>query len=145
MERFLCKWGMPTPLNRAGSYSNQSRKAMENHIKLEAKSSGSMPYTVEFFVEEGMFKATCDCRAGIFGQLCKHRIELMAGDENRLYDLSQKDQLKEVLALVSELKPLKDIAKDIAEAEKIIRQQQSEIRKKKNKLSDLINNGVAIE
>ena len=61
-------------------------------IHLKAKSSGEEPYTVSFILEDGKVKVTCDCQGAMFNT-CKHRHELLRGDQTRLHDLNQSEDL----------------------------------------------------
>lgn len=42
------------------------------------------PYKVVFEKNGPILKASCTCRAGIFGQLCKHRLLLLNGNTDGL-------------------------------------------------------------
>lgn len=37
------------------------------------------PYSVQFAVKNGVFSATCTCRAGSFSAFCKHRLRIVQG------------------------------------------------------------------
>ena len=66
-------------------------------IELKAKSSSlGFSYNVVFRLIDGKLSAFCNCQAGENGQNCKHKWQLLHGDESMLLDLSQKDQLKQI-------------------------------------------------
>lgn len=65
-----------------------------------AKSSGSVPYLVVFTHSENGLSATCNCKAGIFGKLCKHKLALLQGDASMLSDPTEDQKLYELSALV---------------------------------------------
>ena len=58
-------------------------------IKLKAKSSSGDYYQVLFEITE-VIKVSCDCKAGIFGKLCKHKTGFLSGDRSFLYDLTEE-------------------------------------------------------
>jgi len=65
-------------------------------IVLLAKSSGDDPYKVYFKDEGGILSVFCRCRAGEFGQLCKHKLSFLKGDAKLLYDPEQKELFEQV-------------------------------------------------
>ena len=113
-------------------------------ITIQAKSSSSTPYTVHFLVEEGKFSAHCNCQAGIFGKLCKHKTELIAGDQSRLFDESEIPKLKELESIISKAPDIGTIAREIAESEKIIRREQAKMKKSKKNFGEKLKNGIQI-
>ncbi len=68
---------------------------MEFELKAKSSSTGSC-YNVLFRLNEGKLSVFCTCQAGENGQNCKHKWQLLHGDESMLVDLSQKDQLKQI-------------------------------------------------
>jgi hypothetical protein len=71
-------------------------------IILRAKSSNNYDFhNVTFINEGGIIKIKCDCRAGIFSWVCRHKIGLMRGDAKYLFDDAQKELLKEVVNWIS--------------------------------------------
>lgn len=71
------------------------------NVKLLAKSSGGEPYDVHFTIKGDLLKVFCECQAGIFGQICKHKIELLKGNSKMLYNLDQSAQLEEIAERVN--------------------------------------------
>ena len=65
--------------------------------ELLAKSSGEEPYQVVFIFDEENLSITCNCKAGAFGKLCKHKTALLTGDASMLAELEQSEPLKELL------------------------------------------------
>tara|TARA_R110002096_G_scaffold434673_1_gene657099 strand:+ start:863 stop:1222 length:360 start_codon:yes stop_codon:yes gene_type:complete len=114
-------------------------------ITFKAKSSSGDPYNVEFQVEGDLLTVFCNCQAGKFGQLCKHKTELIAGDQSRLFDESEVSKLKELEAIISQASELKKIASQIAESEKIIRKEQSKVKKIKKDFATKLKEGVKVE
>ncbi len=48
--------------------------------ELNAKSSGNEPYQVLFTFHEDKLTITCNCQAGVFNKLCKHKLALLNGN-----------------------------------------------------------------
>jgi len=110
-----------------------------------AKSSGEVPYDVMFSVADNMLRVTCNCKAGIFGQLCKHKTELIAGDADRLHDPSETDKLNIVAALVARAAGIAAVAEEIAETERMIKAAQAKNKSVKKKFEELLKNGLVLE
>jgi uncharacterized Zn finger protein len=72
-----------------------------NHEFL-AKSSGTTPYQVVFTHADSRLGATCNCPAGIFGKLCKHKLALLHGDASMLFDPNANPRLLKLSQLVQE-------------------------------------------
>lgn len=50
-------------------------------IKIPITGSDGDPYTITLRLDtDGLLKIKCNCRAGIFGPYCKHRIAILSGD-----------------------------------------------------------------
>lgn len=113
-------------------------------ITLQAKSSGDTPYAVDFLVESGKLTVDCGCKAGIFGQLCKHKTELLAGDASRLYDSEQAGDLKRIQDMLAGSSDLHDAAAAIAAAEKVVREKQAEVKALKKRFAVLLAEGVNV-
>jgi len=58
-------------------------------IILSAKSSSGDSYDVTFVKKNETLSVSCDCQAGVYGKLCKHKLRLLLGDESMLYDPDQ--------------------------------------------------------
>jgi hypothetical protein len=65
-------------------------------IRLKAKSSSGGAYDVTFQKKGGLLVVFCSCKAGIYGNLCKHRTRLLNGDESMLYNRDDASALREV-------------------------------------------------
>ena len=114
-------------------------------ITILAKSSSDVPYTVEFSLENGKLSARCNCKAGIFGKLCKHKTELLAGDAARLYDPHEGDKLQELQAIVARAPGLVTIASEIAESERTIRNEQAKLKKIKKGFAEQLKDGIEVK
>lgn len=59
--------------------------------------SQPLPYQVVFRKSGKNLNASCGCRAGIMGQLCKHRLSILNGDKSAVVS-DNVDQVSEVVA-----------------------------------------------
>ena len=97
-------------------------------INLKASSSSGGHYKVVFEIDKEI-KVSCNCKAGEFGKLCKHKTRLLAGDKSFLYDLKEEQLLAELVEVVKsslywqmigELKDAEQAVKDAKKHEKNI-------------------------
>lgn len=61
-------------------------------ITFEVKSSGSEPYGIYCEVDGDRTVLTCDCKAGAFGNFCKHKAKVIVGDDSCLFDESEREK-----------------------------------------------------
>jgi hypothetical protein len=113
-------------------------------LTIKAKSSGDTPYVVAFSTDSGTLTVRCNCQAGSFGKLCKHKTELLAGDASRLYDPLDIDQLNDAMELLARGEEIKIVAADIAKTAQAIKEQTSLNKKAKKRLEALLNDGVQL-
>lgn len=72
------------------------------NLSLKAKSSkDGFFYNVEIIFENDLLKIFCDCPAGIHGKFCKHKWQVLGGNEKILFDISETDKLDEVSKMAS--------------------------------------------
>ena len=69
-------------------------------IQVKAKSSSGEPYNVIFTNNDDSFTVSCTCQAGVFGKLCKHKTQLLQGDESMLQNQDEASLLVEILSWV---------------------------------------------
>ena len=53
-------------------------------LEFLVQGSDPTPYKVTFTIDQGDTKATCTCKAGLIGILCKHRLSLLDGEKGAL-------------------------------------------------------------
>lgn len=112
---------------------------------IKAKSSSGDPYNVDFLVQNGRLFVHCNCKAGTFGQLCKHKTELVAGDASRLFDEFEREKLAKLASIVSKAPEVKSLASSIAKSEKLIRREQEKIATLKKQFGARLREGIAIQ
>jgi len=114
------------------------------HVEILAKSSGDAPYNVIFACSDNRLTVTCNCKAGIFGQLCKHKTELMAGDSTRLFDASEQGKFDSITAIVARAPDVATTAAEIAETEKFIKASQAKIKGVKKRFEQMLTEGLQL-
>ncbi len=113
-------------------------------ISIKAKSSSDEPYAVDFIIQNKKMVVTCDCRAGEFGKLCKHKVELINGDKDRLFDINEQEKLEKLQLIIANISDFAVTAKSIETSEKIIRQEKRNLSKLKKNFEKKLKNGVEI-
>lgn len=68
----------------------------ERLIFLVKGDSSSEPYSVDITINDNQMYVACSCPAGNFGKFCKHKIRLLQGDFDVLYDDDQCDDLSRI-------------------------------------------------
>ena len=101
-------------------------------IVLKAKSSSSKEtYNVEFIYGDGLVTVYCNCQAGIFNKLCRHKLALASGDTSVLADPTQNKNLEEVLELLDQVGTLAQIKSISQELDNIQIKKQSLTKQEK--------------
>jgi hypothetical protein len=72
------------------------------NISLKAKSSSGSFYSVDFIQAEEGLSVHCECPAGEWGKFCKHKWQLLNGDEKMLFDSAQLSELQTIHSLALE-------------------------------------------
>ena len=60
-------------------------------------SSSGEPYDVHFEFSDNKFKVLCNCPAGIYGKLCKHKTGLLDGDSSLLFNKTDQEILEQCM------------------------------------------------
>lgn len=66
-------------------------------LVLHVKGSSTEPYELTFIKDGDSLTALCNCPAGTFGNLCKHRVSVLEGDTGSVID-TDKDKVNKVVA-----------------------------------------------
>jgi len=91
------------------------------------------PYRVMFRRVEDNFTATCTCRGGEMGQVCKHRINLLKGDTTGLVS-GNSDQLTHLSGMFAGTDVERAYEK-LVEAEAAVEAAKSEFSRRKRALA----------
>ena len=111
-------------------------------FKLKAKSSKGGYYSVTIDIGENI-RISCDCSAGVFGKLCKHKLGFLAGDKNYLYDKNDDLKLNEVL-LVVKRSEYSSILNQLTSAEANVEEAKNKLTKVKGKLEKTLKEGIKL-
>jgi uncharacterized Zn finger protein len=84
---------------------------------LVKSSSRSEPRTVHVRQDDSGLSFFCDCPAGNWGRICKHKVALASADDSMLYDEDQRKNFKKVMGWVAQ-SGYPDLVKELKEAEK---------------------------
>ena len=71
-----------------------------NEIRVKAKGSSGEPYDMVFTNHGNFFTVFCPCQAGVYGKLCKHKTELLQGDDKMLHNPGDASALAEIRSWV---------------------------------------------
>lgn len=106
-------------------------------VVLSIQGSSDEPYEVVFEREGEVLIGSCTCKAGLFGQICKHRLLLLSGDETYIPGsdfVKVRDQLK-VLVTGSDLEVELD---RICELSQMKIEIDNELKKRKKRMAGLL-------
>jgi tetrahydromethanopterin S-methyltransferase subunit G len=81
----------------------------------------------------------CECPAGECGKLCKHKWQLLNGDEKMLFDLSQLTDLKTINSIAIE-RGLGDLYKEVESLEKLKKSLAKDQKKEKDSVNKSLSN-----
>ena len=107
-------------------------------LTLHVKGSSADPYELIFIKDGDHLTALCDCPAGTFSNLCKHRVAILDGDAAAVVD----DDAGKVSTVVEWLLGT-DVELALAELREVEAQantSKSEIADAKKKLAKIMNN-----
>jgi len=111
-------------------------------ISLKAKSSSGDYYEVEFKISE-VIKVACNCSAGIFGKLCKHKTNLLTGDPNFLYDTIEEPKLNDIFEIVKRSQYF-SLSNEYQSSKKAIETAKKNEKKIKNKIELILKEGIPL-
>ena len=111
-------------------------------INLKARSSSGDYYQVVFEITETI-RVSCNCNAGIFGKLCRHKTGLLSGDSRLLYDLTEEPMLDELISFVTRSEYAKLIEEHLS-AKKAIEDAKKHEKKVKHTLELVLREGISI-
>ena len=118
------------------------REANPMETSILAKSSSGEPYNVWFTWEDGKLGVFCNCKAGEYNKFCKHKWELLSGNEEMLYDKNQSDELAKITKLVSKT-DFESLYDKINELDKQFAFLRSEIRAEKKIADSRLQDGLS--
>ena len=112
--------------------------------KISVKSSSSeTTYTVTFELDNNILKVHCDCQAGIYGKLCKHKLNILEGNTSNLVDINDYNELTDILSKVNNSE-FATHNNSIKETDNEIKKLNNKKKKLKKELEKMLSNGFNI-
>jgi len=113
---------------------------METTLRVKSSSSDAI-YTLQIYCEDGNVAIFCDCSAGAYGKLCKHKLAIIANDKT---DLENQDQDKnfELAHAWIRSSSLQKMLADIRVAEKEAESAQTKVKKLKKTMEMHLNSQI---
>ncbi len=108
---------------------------------LAKSSSRDKPYTVDFINKESHLLIKCNCPSGKFGKFCKHKIRLLKGDYEMLYDEKQNDKLGIINEQIQKSEYLELII-ELSKSEKAVREAEKKLNVVKKKIAHAMKTGL---
>lgn len=116
---------------------------MKPETIIKVISSSGEPYDVHFEFSENKFKVNCNCPAGIYGKLCKHKIRLLDGDSSLLFNKTDYEVLEQIHEVVKKSKYI-EIISSYNNLKKEIEVAQKKEKKLKEQIEQSLKTGVDI-
>ena len=110
---------------------------MKTKVILKAISSSGEPYEVHFDFLDNKLAVFCNCQAGIYGKLCKHKTRLLDGDLSMLFDKTDQERLEQVHEMVKKSKYA-----EIISSYNLLKKEIKEAQKKEKKFRKQIEHGL---
>ena len=110
---------------------------MKAETIIKVLSSSGEPYNVHFEFSDNKFKVHCNCPAGIYGKLCKHKTGLLDGDSSLLFDKTDNETLMQINEVVKKSK-----YSEIISSYNIIKKEIDAAQKKEKKLKEQIEHSL---
>jgi hypothetical protein len=110
---------------------------MDTNIVLKVTSSSGEPYNIQLKFSDSHFTIFCNCQAGIFGKLCKHKVGLLDGDSSILFDKTDVEILKQIYELVN-----KSRYREMISSYNILKKQTEEAQGKEKRLKEQIEHAL---
>lgn len=111
-------------------------------INLKVKSSSTEFYTIIVDISDTI-KVSCNCGAGIFGKLCKHKIAVLSGDRDILLDKNDELVLEEIFGVISN-SDFFNLNNELEFAKKAVEAAKKQENKIKIKLENALKKGIKI-
>jgi hypothetical protein len=116
---------------------------MKEKIILRANSSAGDPYNVHFDFSDNKLTVFCNCQAGTYGKLCKHKTGLLDGDLTILFDKADQETLLQVIEYVKKSK-YTEVMSAYSLKKKEIEEMQKQEKKIKGQIELILKTGIEI-
>ena len=114
-------------------------------ITINALNNSGSPCNVDFIYENSILKVHCPCKAGKLGQLCKHMIGLIDGDESILADSAELPLLLQVQDILNRAPVFQKAINELAKAEGVILNEEIKVSRIRKKLAEALNAGIEVK
>ena len=114
-----------------------------NNIYLKVKSSSGGTYDVTFQNKDSTLDISCSCKAGIYGNLCKHKTRLLNGDELILHNQDDAPALREILELVRQ-SPYIKLLEEYDALKRQIENEKEKESKLRHRIEKVLTEGIPI-
>lgn len=112
-------------------------------ITLKARSSSGDHYLVVFEFSD-VIKVTCNCKAGIFSKLCKHKTGLISGDHSFLYDSTEYSILDD-LTMIMKQSEYNILCKELIDAQNEVEAAKKHESRVKRKIEQSFQKGIPMK
>jgi hypothetical protein len=116
---------------------------MKPETIIKVISSSGEPYDVHFELSDNKFKVHCNCQAGIYGKLCKHKTGLLDGDSSLLFDKTDFETLEQIHDVVKKSNYI-EIISSYNSLKKEIELAQKKEKKLKEQIEQSLKTGINI-
>ena len=113
---------------------------METTLRIRSSSSDAI-YSLQILCEGGNVAIFCDCSAGAYGKLCKHKLAIIANDKTDLENQDQDENFELAQAWIRG-SSLQEMLADIRVAEKEAEGAQAKVKKLKKTLEMHLNSQI---
>jgi hypothetical protein len=112
---------------------------MKEETIIKVISSSGAPYDVHIKFSDNKFTVFCNCHAGIYGKLCKHKTGLLDGDSSLLFDKTDNQILAQIHEAVKKSKYT-----EIISSYNHLRKEIEAAQRKEKKLKEQIEQSLKI-
>jgi hypothetical protein len=116
---------------------------MNENTIIQVIGSTSEPYDVHFEFLDNKLKVHCNCQAGIYGKICKHKTGLLNGDSSILFDKTDNEKLQEIFSVVKKSK-YTEIISVYNSLKKEVELAQRKEKKQKEQIEYILKTGIDI-
>lgn len=116
---------------------------MIHRVHIKSSSSDSI-YCITFTFYNSAITVHCDCPAGIYGKVCKHKTAILDGDVSSIDDSEINEDLIDLLARVKGNEDLINHNEELIEIEKQIKKMNTRKRKLKQDLEAMFKYGIEV-
>lgn len=110
---------------------------------LKAISSSGEPYDVQCKFTDNKLFVFCNCPAGLYGKLCKHKSKLLEGDQSLLFNKFDISKLQQVNNMIKNSN-YPEIIASYNKLKKEIEQAQQKEKKLRKHIETTLTNGIEI-